>query len=103
MKELNKSLVDTIENERLDISQFIHNNLGQYLTSMQLQLNFLKLKFKDQYNLNENIEYISRLIIECLPELKKVSSSIQPSLIEEFGLKKSLNHLIKSFQNINLK
>ena len=98
LKQLNHSLVDTIENERLDISQYIHNNLGQNLTGIQLQLEFLKRKYMNKVDIVNSMEESKELILNSLNDIRNVSQSVHPPLINEHGLKRSIKYLFKSFE-----
>ena len=105
--DLNASLVKTIENERLDISQFVHNNLGQTLTAMQLQLEWIREENKENATLCQDIEGFIHLIRASTNDVRKIANSINPPLMDKRGFSGSVRYLLTFFEeykfNINLK
>jgi len=74
VKSLTEQLIYVQENERQNISQFIHNDLGQHLTALNLEASNLESKVTDKNDLN----YIKKLIELSLNKLKEVSKYIHP-------------------------
>jgi signal transduction histidine kinase len=98
IEKLNQTLIETIENERRDMSQFIHNELGQCLTAIHFELEWLKQQSKDiDPNYASKVESSLILIRKCLAQIKQTSQHIHPPLIQELGFQKAAQSLIQSF------
>ena len=74
IKQLADQLIYTQENERQNVSQFIHNDLGQYLTALNLEVSHLE----QGKILPNQIEVIQNLIQASLKKVKDISKYIHP-------------------------
>jgi len=79
LKQITEQLIYTQENERQNISQFIHNDLGQYLTALNLEIAHLNSKFPTQ-----NIaKHAADLVQMSLQKIREISKYIHPPQINE--------------------
>jgi len=74
IKQLTDQLIYTQENERQNVSQFIHNDLGQYLTALNLEVSHLE----QGKVLPNQIEVIQNLVQASLKKVKDISKYIHP-------------------------
>lgn len=92
LRELSDHLQSSIEEERTRIARNLHDGIGQNLSLLRINL----LKLKDSENGVEHHEIDSAIVSleEAISELKTISYSLKPKLLEELGLGVSINHLV---------
>ena len=92
LRELSDKLHDRVEEERKRIAQGLHDGIGQSLSL--LRINFLKL-YEQQKNINNIEKYNSFIdtLDSTIVELKEISYSLKPKMLEEMGIGIALKHL----------
>jgi PAS domain S-box-containing protein len=75
------------EDERTRISREIHDELGQSLTALKIDLSWLLKRLnKDQGPLVEMAEDMSKLIDMNIQTVKRISAELRPGLLDDLGL-----------------
>ena len=84
MKNLSRYLIKAQEEERKKIARELHDEIGQILTAIKINLELLKRKVDRelQNQIDENINLINRAI----DEVRDISLNLRPSLIDDLGL-----------------
>jgi signal transduction histidine kinase len=84
MKNLSRYLIKAQEEERKKIARELHDEIGQILTAIKINLELLKRKVDKelQNQIDENINLINRAI----DEVRDISLNLRPSLIDDLGL-----------------
>ncbi len=90
------SLQTEIEKERKYISREIHDELGQQITSIKMQIASLWKKTKEVKYTNE-YENILESINNSVQTVRNISTKLRPSILDDFGLIAALEWLIKEF------
>jgi len=83
------------EKERTRVAAEIHDGIGQMLTSLRIQVEFLEEK--NPKNVKE-ISTLYQLIHSIVNETRRICSELQPHVLEDFGLKAALLDLIKNIK-----
>lgn len=88
LRNLTAYLQKIAEIERTNISREIHDELGQTLTVLKLEASWLKRKAYDNKEamLNKRIEAILKLTDNTISTVKKISSDLRPSILDDLGL-----------------
>lgn len=81
------------EKERRRVAAEIHDGIGQMLTSLRIQVEFLEEK--NPKNVKE-ISLLYQLIHAIVNETRRICFELQPNVLEDFGLKAALSDLIKN-------
>jgi signal transduction histidine kinase len=96
---LTRHLEEVRENERAQIAMNLHDDLGQRLTSLNLDLGWMKSRMGVQsQGLRKKMEEMSRSIIETIESIKEVSSFLRPSILYELGLIPAFTWQVKKFE-----
>lgn len=93
-RAINRAIIMTQDHERNELGKELHDNVNQILATASLFLNHAKgvsVKEKKEYTERSN-EYI-QLAIE---ELRKISKSLNTSIVEQAGLKEPLKDLVQN-------
>ncbi|NIJ45956.1 hypothetical protein FHR24_002427 [Wenyingzhuangia heitensis] len=94
-KVRNKATLIGQEKERKRVAAEIHDGIGQMLTSLRIQVEFLEEK--NPKNVKE-ISLLYQLIHSIVNETRRICFELQPNILEDFGLKSALSDLIKNIR-----
>ncbi len=87
------------EEERTRISREIHDELGQALTALKMDLSWIiKRMDPDHEILHKKAGDMSKLIDMNIQTVKRISSELRPGLLDVLGLAAALEWQIKEFQ-----
>jgi signal transduction histidine kinase len=92
LRELSDHIQSSIEDERTRIARNLHDGIGQNLSL--LRINLLKLKDRDNGLGHHEIDDAIVSLEEAISELKNISYSLKPKLLEELGLGVSISNLV---------
>jgi PAS domain S-box-containing protein len=98
IRELTSRLMRLQDDERRHISRELHDSLGQYLTSIKINLELVKregamLEERHRALLAESSETLER----CVQEVRSVSYLLHPPLLDELGLLAALRWFTSGF------
>ncbi len=100
LRDLSEHLQTILEKEKKEISRRIHDDLGQQLTAMKMDLFWLHQRLSpDQPALSEKIKSITRLIDGTIHTIQNISKELRPPLLEHLGLTATLEWQLKDFQD----
>jgi PAS domain S-box-containing protein len=85
------------EEERKRMAREVHDELGQMLTALRMDISLLRIKFAvDNQELSETIRDIMELLDRTIQVTRDVATSLRPSAIE-MGVVPALEWLVKKF------
>jgi PAS domain S-box-containing protein len=90
LEELYKRLNNVIENERMEISREIHDELGQTLTALKIDLNWTMEKIPVDVLIHKKIKSMIDLVSSTVKKVQKISSDLRPGMLDDLGLTASL-------------
>lgn len=94
-QRLARRLLNAREEERLHLSRELHDEFGQYLTSLNAEASFaLELANEGVPALRPCAESIGRTVSHMMEVLQQILHRLRPLGLEEFGLRVSLQQLI---------
>ena len=88
LKELSARLVDAQENERRTISRELHDEVGQSLSALLVELGNLTaaLSAGDQRELRGHVEVIKKLAENSVQVVRNMALLLRPSMLDDLGL-----------------
>lgn len=96
-QQIAETILNTQEEERRRIAETLHNGLGQVLFAVKLSLNHIKITHPE----NENaLKYTEKLLSDCIHECRRIYHDLTPVLLEEHGLKKTLEDICVQMSGI---
>lgn len=99
MRDLTMHLEESRENERLKIALNLHDDLGQKLTAINIDLNWLKNKLTaDNPHLIKKIDSIGNLVNETIHSIQKISADLRPSILDDLGLFSAIEWQLEEFE-----
>jgi len=101
LRELATHLQSVREEERTMIAQEIHDELGQVLTALKIQVSLLANKLnKNQEPLKEKINSLTDMIDASVESVQKISSKLRPGILDELGLIAAIEWQAEEFQKL---
>jgi signal transduction histidine kinase len=86
LRELSKRLVDTEERERRAISRELHDEVGQSLSALLLDLQNLIEISKGEGTIRQGLQNIKLSAENCLDEVRNMALLLRPSMLDDLGL-----------------
>lgn len=98
-RELSAHLQDVREEERTVIAREIHDELGQQLTVLKIDFSWLasRLNLNDSPMLKEKFEDIGYLLDNAVQTVRRMSSSLRPSMLDDLGLVYTIDWYLRDF------
>lgn len=81
LKELSARLVQAQENERRAISRELHDEVGQSLSAVLVELGNLSVGTN-----TEHVSTIRKLVENCVAVVRNMALLLRPSMLDDFGL-----------------
>jgi len=99
LRELSKHLQNSREQERAGIAREIHDDLGQSLTAIKMDISWLKNKLpEERAELHSKAEDSIVLVDSAIQTVKRISSGLRPGLLDDLGLSAAIEWQAKEFQ-----
>jgi signal transduction histidine kinase len=86
LKQLSKRLVDAEERERRAISRELHDEVGQSLSALLLDIKNLTDMSADKVSFRQGLGNIKTLAENCLNEVRDMALLLRPSMLDDLGL-----------------
>ncbi|MGE5840725.1 MAG: PAS domain S-box protein, partial [Deltaproteobacteria bacterium] len=100
IRSLSLKLLNSQETERKRISKELHDELGQALAVLKLNMNFVESQLPaEQAELRKECRESVKYIDETIENVRRLSQDLSPSILEELGLSAALRKLFDHFQN----
>ena len=103
-KERLRSLADYLqsvrENERTAIAREIHDELGQALTGLNIDLSWLAKKVpENEKALLDKIRAMSEMTTQTIRTVQRISTDLRPGLLDDLGLVAAIEWQTEEFKN----
>jgi PAS domain S-box-containing protein len=92
-QKLSSEVIKAQEDERRRIARELHDELGQSLTAIKINL-VSRARFKGHSSENVDLENI-QIIEETLQQVRRLALGLRPSVLDDFGLFAALDSFIK--------
>jgi signal transduction histidine kinase len=100
LAEMVVTLVHTREAELARVSRFLHDEIGQVLSAVGLQLGVLRLDFQERVpEISERTAEIQKILEEAITNVRNLSYELNPAIVERAGLPFALNALAGRFRS----
>jgi two-component system sensor histidine kinase UhpB len=96
-QESGRRVLAAQEAERLGIARDLHDEVGQVLTGVLLQLNSITEAAPDH---EDDLGEARQAVRRALDEVRRISSDLRPEMLEHLGLVSALTELTRSFARV---
>ena len=99
VRKLASHLQDVREEERASMAREIHDELGQQLTALKLDIAWLSLKLKGGENdVIEKVSAMEKLLSTALITVKKIATELHPALLDKLGFVEAIKWQSREFE-----
>lgn len=104
LRALTAHIQDIREEERKQISREIHDELGQALTNIKLDLswvnkNLIANKGQELENVVNKVEIMTEKIDDSINTVRKIATRLRPSILDNLGLAAAIKWQLKEFKS----
>lgn len=98
LQELSAFLQQVREEERTRIARELHDELGQALTALRIDLNWLneKLPTKEQ-RIDDKLAAMLKLVDKTVDDIRRISEDLRPGMLDDLGLAAAIEHHVTKF------
>jgi two-component system CheB/CheR fusion protein len=99
-KHLANRLVDLLEKDRRDVAMSLHDEVGQILTILKMELEAIEthLRANDLRPVAEEMSGAKQKTLKAIVKIKELSKSLRPQLIETLGLVPSVRAMVNDIK-----
>ena len=97
LRLLTSQILTAQESERKRISRELHDELGQSLTILKLNLRAADKQLLEPVEVKEELGSMSLYLDEVIDKVRRLSRALCPAILEDLGLVPALNYLINEF------
>lgn len=99
LRDLYHQLQSAREEERRRISREIHDDLGQNVTALKLDIAWLARKVgAGQTELVRKLESMQQIVNSTLETVRRVSTELRPGILDSLGLSAAVEWLVRDFE-----
>ena len=101
LRNLSGRLQSLLEEERMRISREIHDELGQALTVLKLDLSSIRRSLVSDglAEKSAKVHDIERTVTRIIRTVRKISTDLRPGILDELGVAAAIEWMAKDFQN----
>lgn len=96
LQQLSQYIEQVRENERIAISRELHDDLGQSLTAVKIDLGIIKQKVADNEVVNK-INKVTLLVGDTIKTVQRLTSQLRPEIIDDLGLEAAIEWYTNEF------
>ena len=98
LRHLTSQLLTAQEDERRRLALELHDDLGQSLTVLKMELRAIQRKVAPESSeAKESLEHALNFINEVIEKIRRLSRNLRPTILEDLGLTRALDHLFEEF------
>jgi signal transduction histidine kinase len=97
LRALSERIEAAREEERTNIAREIHDELGQALTALKLDLAWVGRRVTSDAALAPKLEAMGRAADEILAEVRRISAQLRPGLLDDLGLRATIEWQAEEF------
>jgi two-component system, NarL family, sensor histidine kinase UhpB len=98
LEMLNRHLDEIRESERAAIAREIHDQLGQSLTALKIDVNYLHDKVAEGSGEQSKLELMSGMITDMIKDVQRIASELRPPILDDLGLVSAMEWYIREFE-----
>lgn len=100
LRSLSAYFQTTLENERKFIASEVHDELGQTLTALKMDISWIKEKLPDnEKKLISKADETLSLVDDCIKTVQKISHRLRPGLVDSIGFVAAAEWYLREYQS----
>ncbi len=97
LRELAVNVQNAREEEKSRIARELHDDLGQQLTALKMDLSWLAHRLPNENTLAEKIQSMQALTNTSVTSLRRIASDLRPTMLDDLGLAPAIEWLAHDF------
>ena len=98
LREMSAAMNEVREAERTRIARELHDELGQLLTAVKMDIAWLAARLPPESTaLAQRSEKMRQLIDTTVAAVRRIAADLRPVMLDDFGLMPALEHLLNDF------
>jgi PAS domain S-box-containing protein len=98
LRALAARLQSVREDERTKVAREIHDELGQALTAIKIELSSLLFEWPAEQRPSKRVESINRLVDQTIQSVRKISTELRPGILDALGLVAAVEWAAEEFE-----
>lgn len=86
LRALSQRIEATREEERTGIAREIHDQLGQALTALKMDIAWVSRRLRDPAGIEQKLAEMSRTTDEIIFSVRRISAELRPGVLDDLGL-----------------
>jgi len=86
LRALSQRIEATREEERTGIAREIHDQLGQALTALKMDIAWVSRRLRDPVSIEQKLAEMSRTTDEIIRSVRRISAELRPGVLDDLGL-----------------
>jgi PAS domain S-box-containing protein len=96
LRELSARVLEAREDEKARIARELHDELGQLLTALKMDLSWLRERVRDAETAPK-LEEMGRLLDQTVSSTRRISADLRPLMLDDLGLADAASWLVDDF------
>jgi PAS domain S-box-containing protein len=103
LKRLSDYLQNIREEERKSIAQEVHEELGQLVSALKIDVDWLTLKMTGPQDpiAEKRVAHANKIMGVLIKTIRKMAANLRPSVLDDFGLVEALQWYCNDFQSLH--
>jgi PAS domain S-box-containing protein len=97
LRELSARVLEAREEEKARIARELHDELGQLLTALKMDLSSLRGSVPAEANTSKKLEEMGRLLDQTVSATRRISADLRPLMLDDLGLADAASWLVDDF------
>ncbi|MGE3725501.1 MAG: response regulator [Candidatus Sericytochromatia bacterium] len=97
LRALASHLISIQEEQQKRISREIHDELGQAMTALKIDLAWLNQQLTGQPLLEQKIQRMIPLVSDTITTIQRICAELRPGILDDLGLEAALEWLVQEF------
>lgn len=85
------------EDERKNIAREIHDELGQALTALKIDVDWLTERLPDDGKMRERAKSMSNILLETVGTVRRIAEHLRPAMLDDLGLAAAIEWQVDQF------
>jgi len=99
LRELSANLLSIREEEKARIARELHDDLGQQLTALKMDISSLELAPGTDADARAQLRGMQRLIDATVASMRRIAADLRPVMLDDLGLVPAIEWLVNDFEN----
>lgn len=97
LSALTEHLNDVREDERMEISRDIHDELGQLLACIKIDAKWLSKRISGDSEMSPKMDEMLQLIDDSISQIRKIATELRPEILDNLGLVNTIEWKAEKF------